>query len=482
MPALFDYQPNVKYPFALRLANALMLAGDQAGQFVREKQTDSELENRQQALYQQLVQHLATLDETRRGHDLVDQQRKDALDLKRETADTAAAEDRDTNTFLQRLTKARQAKQPIDESLLQGLKVGKDLRGKFLESLLPKPFDLAQGAKRYDPSSGSYEPVAENAPKAERMTGTDVEVLAAQADRKLKAGTAYADLSPEEKKAYDAFNLSANKQVTTSAYQGYFTQNAPLGQPGAAPSLPNVFGGGGGTPTPPGQAPSPTPGPQAKGPSILEEKATQEINAKAAAERNQPLGKEAAFWIDKETGLPVPPTTTGNEANQKAIPISAAQYNQVAAARRGLVQLQGFLDSGAAGLFPEAPFKGKGLGALVGNTARAMVFPAEARVRAMSDRDFSDYRTRTLAAIPALAKAAGDVGNLSQPEQDRVAESLSGAKTREAFLSSVEALRDILIKGFESNGLPVPKQFRPGGDAGNPSGGLPPGVRVRRIQ
>jgi hypothetical protein len=149
-----------------------------------------------------------------------------------------------------------------------------------------------------------------------------------------------------------------------------------------------------------------------------------------------------------------------------SVPVTAAQSARLDAARRGFTVLAEFERPELLKLFPEKPFGGKGLLGALGGAARAKVFDLESRVRAMSDEQYAQLRTTFAISIPAMARAAGEVGNLSETEQEMVREGVGIARTREAFAGGLRAYRRIFERAFEASGIPVPQGLRGTGGGG----------------
>ena len=273
-----------------------------------------------------------------------------------------------------------------------------------------------------------------------------------------------------DQKVDTAMGLREASRVRVFASQGRDAAMAPLqpAAPGGIPTAPTA-----GPTGPPPMLPSGPGAPRAGAPgeTVLGAKTRIEQQTKAAVELDQPIGEEAAGWIQRDTGLAPDAMMSKREVLRVAIPVTPAQRQIVASARRGLTILQEFERPEVAALFPKAP----GGGPLVG-AVRAKIFGIEARIRAMSQPEYASLITAFAAAIPALAKATGEVGNLSEFEQEVVRQGIGISRTREAFVAGIRTYRNILERGFRVNGLPLPAELRetPSGPAKPPT--PPPGM------
>lgn len=190
------------------------------------------------------------------------------------------------------------------------------------------------------------------------------------------------------------------------------------------------------------------------GPSPLQQKIQQEVGAKGAAEQQQPIGDDAHKYVLIDTGEPPPPSMSRGEVFKRAKNVSPQLLGQIQSARRGLSVLREL--EGMTQTFPEG-------------TIRGAFFNLESRIRAISEPEFAELRTAFATAIPALSRAAGEVGNLSESEQAVIREGIGIARTRESFAAGLRVYRRLLERGFTQSGIPLPAALRGASEAPTPS-------------
>ncbi len=471
------YEPDTEVPFAMRLAQFLLGASEQLGQTNQNLQQNVRQSN----------DYIEQMDRSEDRQSLIAERARQADIASRDRATAAEAKGKSratTNKLFQDL--AAQQKVPFP-AVEDPSSLDPSASKALLDFLMPK----AGASKGYGSSPlGIYSQdtgeVKTPAPESnsEKYSPERTAALAASGLEKQKQGITP---SPDESAAMATYNLKAETGRDTAAAQGYYSQAAGTVRPGEGlppmPSRPGSQIAPGPQPKAAGVSPdfrdpgmltgvpkggsvdqaarrdlAPTPAPVG-GQSILERKADQEAQTKLDVEGRNPIRKEAANYVLKSTGLPPPPDMPLDQVLKEGVAVTPQQINALNAARRGLSILKEVEDSKMAQLFPEAPFKGKGIGAVVGNAGRAKLFQLESSIRGMSEPEYADLVTWFATARPALAKATGEVGNLSQLEQDVVKEGMGIARTREAFASGIATYRRVLERGFRANGVPIPKEL-----------------------
>lgn len=211
------------------------------------------------------------------------------------------------------------------------------------------------------------------------------------------------------------------------------------------------------------------------GETVTERKTRLADEAALGVKQRAPVGESAVHYVLKDTGLPPPPDMPLAEVQKHGVAVSQAQMTQLGAARRGLSIIRQFEDPAILSLFPENISKDQGLLGTLANAARAQAFGPEAKVRAKSDPRYAKLVTAFATAIPALAKATGEVGNLSELEQQVVKDAIGITRTRDSFKAGIDTYRAILERAFKANGIPVPTELRGSGEG--PSSARQPDFR-----
>ncbi len=481
------YDPRYNYPVGYGLGTAALGLADILGQgfdrYHRQSQDELGQQNQQQNYLLKLQELLASEQDRTAARQQTATDRTSAL----ERAGTMRT---NTNQFYRALAGQSGATLPDvqDPSSLDPTAL------KFaLEQLVPKvkappvpPSTIAPGHGVLNPQGGYDVPV----PLAEKPPTPSLERdYHAIAAKSLPPGASDADIAAEARR------LRQEDAVATSAAQGENAQRMQF-QPADGPprpvqptlpssaALPGVmdrnpdFREGGGLSVPKGSSVDlavqrdlmgrqPTTMPT--GETVIERKTRLADEAALGVKQRTPVGEGAAHYVLKTTGLPPPPDMPVQQVQKDAVAVTQQQMQSLGAARRGLSIIRQFEDPKLQSLFPENPTEGKGLLGVLANAARAQSFGTEARIRGKSDPEYAKLITAFATAIPALAKATGEVGNLSELEQQVVKDAIGITRTREAFKAGIDTYRQILERGFKANGIPVPQELRGAGDSAAPA-------------
>lgn len=505
MPSRYD--PRYDYNKYYGAGNVALGLADLLGQgfdrYHKIGQDELAQQNNQRDYLTKLQQMLTQNAKTQRETDLADRERQAGADFlgalsKPQTTKEPApmpaqqglavspqAEDRTLANFIygSRPTTAPEAAAAIGPTATANLP--KNMMDELLKFYAPPPAPPATIAPGHGVrnAGGGYDVPLQAEEKPTPITSERTAALAASGTKKIQRGEAP---TPEEQSAIDTYNLKADTATTISAAQGENAARAPL-QPADAPRpqlpvlpsspprqgvldrnpdfreagvLPVPKGGSvdiaatrdlfGGQPTPTGPA----------GETVTERKTRLADEAALGVKQRAPIGEGAAHYVLKTTGLPPPPDMPVEQVQKNAVAVTQQQMQSLGAARRGLSIIRQFEDPKILALFPENPTSGKGLLGTLVNAARAQSFGVEAKVRGMSDPEYAKLVTSFATAIPALAKATGEVGNLSELEQSVVKQAIGITRTRAAFAAGINTYREILERGFKANGIPVPQELR----------------------